>query len=673
MKTKGMKPIEQHVEKIVLGVSLLALVGVAGWQFVVSPNDVQLGSETLNPSAIDAQLRSKIDSVNAQLQLTKPSISLPLDNLTPAADTFIARLDRSVSPSPRLARLEPAMGSLLSSGGGSTESWYHEPELAAVALQPTMQLADTLDETVVVAHPELKSLLASPSAPYDVLWTVPSAVLDLAAVRKEMSADDLGLSPARKQIPTIWYNSAFYIVDVQFRRQTERADGTWGDEVLVEHLPTVAFNYRAEIAKGADAGLRQSVFTQLSDPANQRDVIQPAFLPTKTSAFSNGLMLADSGVATDTDKPEVRAAKKKLAAAQENLAQTTQQLTEAGGPLEEAPKKPGNDGTGGRPGGGLGGGGGGAGGGGGMGGGGLSGGMGGGKRGGADGKDPRDEATKAKRIALTRRMKKEQQQVETYDASLKALDAQATLVAPKSKFPDLAADPSVLVWTHDISVVPGKTYRYACSANFYNPFFARGAQLVADQKAKADPFTMASIDSGWGAPIRVIPPVAFFFVDAAPAEGRLGVGQASAEIYRYRDGARRRERVTLQPGDIISSSGDPMDFRTGYYIVDIVADPTVDRGTSDRRGAAVVLVKELSRPEDPYEVRVPSDDARDARRNEYFDDAELAELTARKKSDPKANPADAATPGDPPAGGTGGGAGAGAGGDAPKYGPRGGD
>ncbi len=669
MKTKGMKPIEQHIEKIVLGVSLLALVGVAGWQVAVSPNAVSLGNSTVDPSDIAAELRAKSAAVNGQLQLSKPSISLPIDSITPAADAFIVRLDRNIAPSPRLSRLEPAMGSLLSSGGGSTESWYHEPALPALALKPTIQLADTLDESVVVAHPELKSLLASQNAPYDVLWTIPSAVLDLAAVRKEMAADDSGMSPARKQIPTIWYNSAFYIVDVQFRRQTERADGTWGDEVLVGHLPTIAFNYRAEIEKGADAGLRQSVFTQLSDPANQRDVIQPAFLPTKTSAFSNGLMLADGDAAADGDKPEVRAVKKKLAAAQENLAQTTQQLTEAGGPLEEAPKKPGGDGAPGRPGGGLGGGGGG-GGGGGMGGGGLGGGMSGGKRGGAgEGKDPKDEAAKAKRVALTKRMKKEQQQVDTYTASLAALDAEATLTAPKSKFPDLGADPSVLVWTHDISVVPGKTYRYACTTSFFNPFFARKAQLVADQKPKADSFTLASIDSGWGEPIRVIPPVAFFFVDAAPAEGRLGVGQASVEIYRFRDGARRRERVTLQPGDVISSSGDPQDFRTGYYIVDIVPDPTVDRGSSDRRGAAIVLVKEFDRPEDPYEIRVPSSDAKDARRSEYFDDAELAETLSRKKSDPKDAVSGSANPGNGPTGS----AGAGAGGDAPKYGPRGGD
>ncbi len=663
MKTKGMKPLEQHVEKLVLGVSLLALVGVAGWQLVHSPNEVKLGSQTVDPGEIAKVIGVKSNTVKALLDSDQASITIPKDGLDPAADAFIARLDRGVAPSSRLARLSPAMGSLLSSGGGSADSWYHEPSLPSVALQPTIQLADTLEDAVVEQYPELKSLLASSSAPYDVLWTVPSAVLDLSAVRKEMSADDLGLSPPRKQIPTIWYNSAFYIVDVEFHRQTERADGTWGDEVVVGHLPTVAFNYRAEIAKGADAGLRQSVFTQLSDPANQREVIQPAFLPTKVGAFSTGLMVAESGGESDGDKPEIRAAKKKLATAQANLAQTSQQLTDAGGPLEEAPKKPGGGdsaggggGAGGRPGGGLGGGG-------------LGGGMGGGKRG-ADGADPKDEAGKAKRIALTKKQRREQALVDAGTETLTALDAKATLAAPKSKFPDLAADPSVLVWTHDISVVPGKTYRYSCSANFYNPFFARGAQLVAEQKANATPFILGSIESGWGEPIRVIPPVAFFFVDAAPAEGRLGVGQASVEIYRYRDGARRRERVTLQPGDVISTSGSSNDFSTGYYIVDIVADPSVDRGASDRRGAAVVLVKELARPEDPYEVRVPTADTADARRREYFDDAELAETEARQKKGVKA-PAtgDAATGGAP----AGGGVGTGAGGDAPKYGPRGGE
>ena len=43
----------------------------------------------------------------------------------------------------------------------------------------------------------------------------------------------------------------------------------------------------------------------------------------------------------------------------------------------------------------------------------------------------------------------------------------------------------MLVWTHDLSVEPGATYRYRCRVFLYNPLFARSRQLLEAQQERA--------------------------------------------------------------------------------------------------------------------------------------------------------------------------------------------
>jgi hypothetical protein len=158
---------------------------------------------------------------------------------------------------------------------------------------------------------------------------------------------------------------------------------------------------------------------------------------------------------------------------------------------------------------------------------------------------------------------------------------------------------------------------------------------VDDQKELGAGFTLKTAVSEWSSPFEVTPPVAFFVVDAVPGEGRLGVGQATIEIYQYFDGERRRERVTLQPGDAISAAGrDGVEYETGYFMVDIVPDPIRDRGGSDRRPTALVVVQSANG--DSYQVRVPASELRNPMRLEFEDQIELAK-TELEKSAPAAS------------------------------------
>jgi hypothetical protein len=132
--------------------------------------------------------------------------------------------------------------------------------------------------------------------------------------------------------------------------------------------------------------------------------------------------------------------------------------------------------------------------------------------------------------------------------------------------------------------------------------------------------------------VTVTPRIAFFVTDAVPSEGRLGVGQATVEVFCYRDGERRVERFTVQPGDSIGSGKDKdgLNYETGFYLVDVIPDPTTERGGSDRRAAAVAIVQSATGSR--YEVRIPKEQTSNPMRLNFQDEIEIAKAEAAAKA-----------------------------------------
>jgi len=642
MKNKGIPFIEQHVEKIVLGVAGAVFFSVLAWQVLGTPNHVKLDGKDVAPGEIDAALASRANALKSKLSETQKPLESQLgDKVKPIAADFSKALSSSVSPAGDLPRIEPLLASVLQSDGATGGQLFHEPAFAAVAMRPVIQVSDTFEETVIKQHESIAARFKGTSGPYDVTWTVPSAMLDVKELRSELKSTSKGA-----QIPELWYRSTLFVIDVAFERERRGSDGAWSDRTVVEPLPG-AFSFRPEIAKGADASLRDGAFTYLADPIAQRQIIQPDFLATVKENFTAGTMLVSDEAGAQAEDPEVRSLRRAVAKQALLVSRLEEDLKAKGGPLEdtkddkkkddkkdeERSGRSGGQSGGGasRPGGGLGGGGG------------LAGGMDGGKR--TGGADPNDEATRKERIAMTKRLADLRKKLAQFEKQLSdRLAATGTKVDPeqakKQDLSNLAASDRVLVWAHDIGVSSGESYRYRCVVKTYNPFFTNANLLVSEQKSLGEPFTLDTKVSDWGDPIRVSPPVSFFVVDAAAGEGRLGVGQATIEVFRYYNGERRRERFVVQPGEAIGTGGakgGEVDFDTGFYLVDVFADAATDRGGTDRRPAAVAVVQSIAG--DRYEIRIPKDDAGSSQRAEFED--EIAMAKAAKGSAPDA-PADGA-------------------------------
>ncbi|MEY3026307.1 MAG: hypothetical protein RLZZ238_1204 [Planctomycetota bacterium] len=666
MKNKGIPFIEQHIEKFVLGATGVVFFSVVAWQVLGSHNDVTLDGREVRPSEIDDALARRTETLRQRLDAPAPSLSEKLEGrLAPQSSSYAAKLGTDIGPAGTLPAIEPRLAAALQSDGAMSGKPFHVPQFAGLAMRPALQLSDTLDETAVEKNEELKSLLSSGSGSNDVTWVVPSAVLDVAQVRQELASGKSGAV-----IPPFWYQNSVFVIDIEFERERRLSDGGWGEREIVMPLPG-QFSFRPEIAKGADAGLRDSAFNYLSDMASQRAILQPEFFPTKGSKFNAGLVLEDrdEGEARSEDpeqarlQDEIRRLRKDVTRFTVDVTRLKEDLDAIGGPLEDTTKEDkereerrrrdeernrgGNSGGGGlgKPGGGLGG---------------AAGGMGEGRR------RPGDEANKERRIKLTKTLKEKERRLTAAQDALAKKQEEAGVAATQASEPadagttNLDKAESIIVWAHDLGVAPGEQYRYRAVAKVYNPFFTYGSLLVSDQKKLAEDFTIATPVSDWSDPYRVTPPVEFFVVDAQAGEGRLGTGQATVEVYRYVDGQRRVERFVVQPGDLIRGRADRSgaDFGTGFYLVDVFADPSIERGANERRAVSVAVVQNASG--DRYEIRVPRSDAADGRRRDLIDEIELAK-----------DAGDSEDPTEAPKGGSGLGGAGGVGNPDSPYGPGG--
>jgi hypothetical protein len=155
------------------------------------------------------------------------------------------------------------------------------------------------------------------------------------------------------------------------------------------------------------------------------------------------------------------------------------------------------------------------------------------------------------------------------------------------------------------------------------------------------------------------PEVAFFLVDAGPGEGRLGLGSAKFELFRYEDGERRRETFVVQPGDRIGDAREAgaakreVDFGTEWFVVDVVEGlPGDSRGDARGRNARVLVSDDQGRTM----YRSVAVDASHPSRRKFNDQVEDARLEALKPADsgePAAGGAPPMTPAGGPSGGRG--------------------
>ena len=623
---KGIPFWEQHIEKMVFGLAALVLLGVlAVVALDLDAVTADIDNRVLGPAEVDEVMVAKARELSRKLQ---PDADAEVEQFSSVSggggEAYRQRLAGRTSPETSPPLIAPSLAAvLLPAEVGSADVWYYEPIIPEPRIQPmVMQTIDTIQQSELERVPALSSMLDGGSR--DIIWTTPVASIDLAAIRKELSGQDSMTDPMRSQIPSNWYNRRPYFVDIVFERQAMGRDGKWGAAALVEPVPGM-LSFRAEIAElvansGLDAGFRQQVWQTLDDKVRQLEVMQPDFYATVNDSFAEPALFDDRAASSESDIEDVsdeeaarrqqqREIERRLRDRVNSAKRVESTLEELGGAIRQDEiddSKGGNSGGGGK----------------------------GGGRGG-DKKDPNGDpgfgssgqgkkgsvasaSDQRRRLNLTLKLDRLKAEILRLQTEFEALNpaaaaAMAGLDDESIQIIDVATDDEMLVWTHDLSVEPGVSYRYRCRVLLYNPLFARSRQLLEAQQGLATAFTIDSLTSDWSAPVKIKPPVEFYVVRATEDGGSMGLGEIRIEMYRYFDGSRRSEQFTVQPGEQIgrsatmaaNGSSTTVDFSTDWYLVDIVADPAAVGGSGlDRNEDSTVVCRRLDGSE--VRLRVPS-------------------------------------------------------------------
>jgi hypothetical protein len=602
MKTKGISFWERHVEHIAIGVAALIFVGLAAMQFLGSPNSVDHMGTNIGPGEVDRMLEEKAREIAAQISSDAPS-PIPQSEATPLLAKFQQQKSASISPQTTLLAWQPSVHP----GGDYVveipPGHFVVPEIAAPKGATVRQYFDTLQEETVSAQTELQKILAAP--PFDLSWMTVAATFDFAAVRNGFSTDSNGA----RALPAPWYGNGPDVVDVQIHREELMPDGSFGNLVLIDPLPGRE-SFRAQIAGTVDAATRDDILDFLEDPAGRNEIIQPEFYDGLADAWIPP-DLNTQQPSTGDAKPEVPAEVAELQNLKSQLNRLTAERDRVAAKMKEngcsevepeAPKKEKDDGKGSGGGGPA-----------------APGGGGGGFSGGGDGggggglRDPQGAGTgdKAGCKSLRIKIKRLKVRIEKLEQEIAKLEPKAPQEQPKPDEQKKVEEPLpdvVTVWGHDITVQPGKTYRYRMTIHIYNPLFLHKADLMPDQQPMADQFFLASKTSEWTAPTRVEPPLRVFVIHANPntqatAMGGLPSGQATAEVFRYFNGRWWSDRFSVKPGDRVGGEkpprrGDgksaPIDFGSEWFVLDVVEDVGGPKSTTEDGLGGYVVLQNLS-------------------------------------------------------------------------------
>ncbi len=143
---KGMPFWEQHLEKMVLGLSVVVLLAVFA-MMVLGTADItaEIDGRTYGASEVDDVMVQKAQELGSRLSPEATADVSAFDAIDGSgAGGFRDRLTAGVSPSSRLPRVAPALAaSLLPEEVGSVDVWYYEPSLDAPQIRS--QVVKTID------------------------------------------------------------------------------------------------------------------------------------------------------------------------------------------------------------------------------------------------------------------------------------------------------------------------------------------------------------------------------------------------------------------------------------------------------------------------------------------------------------------------------------------------
>lgn len=621
MKTKGISYWEQHVERFVVGLALLVCLVLVAMQFLGEPNAVDIAGKSYSPGTVDASLQTKAEDVQRELDRTSaPDFGKAAEPVLPH---FTDRMKTPVVPAQRLAvsspHLAPAVGPPI-----DRDRPFVVPKVPQPTAVTVEQHFDTIDPKVVEENAELKAALAM-AAPYDKTWYTIGSQFDVASLLKQYS--EPGPNNEAPLVPA-WTQGRVYFIDLKVERE-EYVDGKWINHTLLDPLPGM-FTFRKELKDKIDDTKRNEVLASAGDPAIRAQIIQPPFYDTLNDSWVPPGGKKAAAIAADDpagDLKQQRAEKQKLLERvktqlkQRNCGEAPPQPKEkTPKPATPAPKQPAPSGGGGAapPGGDIG-----------------ASGQGNSSGGLRKPEGGGDVAKEAQCAGLWKTRQKLEEAITKLDAAIEKITGEKA--AKPAEVAEVKDEPETIIdiWAHDISITPGRTYRYRMTVEVYNPLFGRKIELIPAQQPLAEQFTLASEATPWTDAVTAQPPLRLFVTQAHQPTGSpleaISLGTASAEVYRFHNGRWWLQSFLLQPGDRVgepkSSGTATVDYGTDWFLLDVVPNPGSSKQDEEGGFAAMVMLQSLSDPS-KVEWHAPHDDAFSLERRDLSGKVKLADMSS---------------------------------------------
>ena len=579
MKLKGINPFEQHAEKIVLGLVSLVFLGVLAMQFLLQPNAITSGGESLTPGNVYRNIRGEATNVASQMEQGRPA--LPDFGATPDLASQFQEMVTSTAPA---EPLPIAMGPSVSIDAQPIAFDQSLAIAPVVVPAPTNAMAApfiaTVDPYAISDIPGLERYVTQ--QPYDLRSVTIEAGFDGDAFRLVLEGD--GLDENVRPMNPRWWREGLEVISVDAER--ERYDPvaqTWGSPVTVRRAPGTTDLLSEFAERWTSSQPTPEELGRLIEAAGQRgsEILEPRYYP----------LIAGSAWQPPSERGSVQVTVDRADRLLELARQIDQQEARIAA-LEAGPREPTA----------------------------RSGGVddprGGGARGGVDNPGGRTNTGRtAEQAAQERRDTQAQEladRLEILNEEFNAMDPsdderfelellraartqqQAIRDRQRSTRPsgrqsvgrfgtdlggfvdDLAGggrserdtfgtrgdrsrgastgrrsallyNKSVRLWVHDLDVEPGAVYRYRTRVTINNPMYQRGDGLGNQQELGNAPLLVGAW-SDWSNPVRVDPEL-YFFVNAASERGQLSAEPlASVEMYRFWYGYWRRGDSNFRPG-----------------------------------------------------------------------------------------------------------------------------
>lgn len=532
---------ERYIEHAIIAVAVLVMIWFA-WGAFGTKISIQMGPRTLTADSVDTELVEAADKLRRDLRPGAPS-TFKIQSVISSGSSISTRLNSSVSPyeDVMFPTIDMTADIDLNKDVQSELRHYVNPMIAAPEAVRTHQWFGTILESEVNKEEDLQKLIAGP--PHDTSWVQVAAKFDVDEVVATFSSG----TDQSEAIPTQWFDGGADIFDIEIQRQI-LGDSGWSRSEIVKVLPG-HLTYRSGSSEvEIDMMERESIIRSLRG-GRQEEITNPDFYRLKGVVPSN-LESPQSwdGEATVEEEDGPRAELSRKVRRQENKIKRQRKTITS---LEDRIDNESRGGGGSGGGGGIG-----------PGGGGGSGGSG---------------TSKIDRLR-NQLSKANDELLELIEELAELQEAIEALDTVDEDGEEVIMTGEVWVWGHDLTILPGETYRYRMIVQLANPFFGHKPSLYEDQKSLAEKVTIASAASEWSTPIVVQKPLQWFVVGATQSgesisPDALDAGKISAEVFEFSDGMWSSNAVGIQVGQRLGLDKDG-GFSSDWFVLDILEDTT---------------------------------------------------------------------------------------------------